>query len=130
MTLRWLREQTDENEAQQAQSDGELHPDGSKQEETTHLTERKKQREGAGDETRKVRREEAGGRRQERSRWKGCRKINPVRKGYEKRVKKRECARKVGGETGGGIGRGAMRKRRQKERGRSEEERRKLQRGS
>lgn len=45
-------------------------------------------------------------------------------------MKRRECVMKVGGETGGGIGRGAMRKRRQKERGRSEEDRRKLQRGS
>lgn len=62
MTPRWLREQTDENDAQQAQSDGELHPGGSKQEETTHLTERgrRRGREGAGDETRTVRREEGG----------------------------------------------------------------------
>lgn len=64
MTPSRLREQTDENDAQQAQSDGELHPGGSKQEETTHLTERRKKREGAGDETRKVRREEAGERRE------------------------------------------------------------------
>lgn len=68
LSPRWLREQRDENEAQQAeaQSDWELHPDTSRQEDTTHLRQTERERRETEEKTAEERRRNGDERREER----------------------------------------------------------------